>query len=248
MKITFLGTGTSTGIPQIGCRCETCISSDIKDKRLRASLLIESNGTNLMIDCGPDLRAQLMPLQLSHIDGILISHEHYDHVGGLDDIRPMGKVVVYGENHVLHTIRRNMPYCFNDNKYPGVPRIHLQEINQDEFYIDDVKIQPIRVMHAKLPILGYRIGNMAYLTDVKTIPEASFSILEGLDILIISSLRHQEHFSHANLKESLAYAERINAKKTYFSHMSHDMGKHAEVSSILPENVYLAYDGLSLEQ
>lgn len=247
MKITFLGTGTSTGIPQIGCRCETCLSNDIKDKRLRASLLIESGDTNIMIDCGPDLRAQLMSLHLSHIDGILISHEHYDHVGGLDDIRPLGKVTVYGENHVLHTIRRNMPYCFNDKKYPGVPRIHLQEIDLNAFYIDNIKIQPVRVMHAKLPILGYRIGNLAYLTDVKTIPEESFTFLKGLDVLIISSLRHQEHFSHANLEESLIYAERIKAKQTYFIHMSHDMGKHADIAPLLPENVFLAYDGLQLE-
>ena len=168
-RITFLGTGTSTGIPLIGCNCDTCCSHDQKDKRLRASALIETDDITLLIDAGPDLRQQLLRHPVQHIDGILITHEHYDHIGGLDDVRPFGDVPVFAEVNVLNSIQRNMPYCFTENRYPGVPRLRLQTISTEPFQIDKTLIQPLRALHARLPVLGFRIGNMAYLTDVKSL-------------------------------------------------------------------------------
>ncbi len=247
MEIQFLGSGTSTGVPQIGCTCSVCTSNNPKDNRLRASILIKTKGNKFIIDAGPDFRQQVLPLHLDKIDGILLTHEHYDHVGGLDDVRPFGKVNVYGEANVLATIRRNMPYCFDVINYPGVPRIQLKEIDSNKFHINNIEIHPVRVMHAKLPILGYRIGKIAYLTDVKFIPEESFKLLEDLDVLIISALRIEEHFSHSNLDESLKFVERIKAKQNYLIHMSHDMGLHDQMEAILPSHVHLSYDGLILK-
>jgi phosphoribosyl 1,2-cyclic phosphate phosphodiesterase len=246
MKLLFLGTGTSTGIPQIGCHCKVCTSKDIKDNRLRASVLITEGDTRILIDCGPDLRQQLIKFKIYNLSGIMLTHEHYDHLGGLDDVRPLGEAHVYAEKKVLSVIRRNMPYSFAENKYPGVPLIQLHEIDESAFQLGSSKIQPIRVMHARLPILGFRIGKMAYLTDVKTIDDASIEQLRGLDILIINALRLQEHISHISLSEALEIAGRIGAKETYFTHMSHDMGLHEEVNKKLPKHINLSYDGLEL--
>ncbi|MDR3653525.1 MAG: MBL fold metallo-hydrolase [Paludibacter sp.] len=246
MNILFLGTGTSTGVPQIGCRCKTCTSIDSKDKRLRASVLIAKGETQILIDCGPDLRQQLLTNRVNHLSAILLTHEHYDHVGGLDDVRPLGEAQLYAEKKVLKIIQRNMPYCFGDNKYPGVPSIHLHEINENAFIIDELNIQPIRIMHAELPILGFRVENVAYLTDVKTIEKKSLDQLKNLDILIINALRPNKHISHLSLTEAIDMATKIGARKTYFTHMSHDMGLHRDVNQILPENFQLAYDGLKL--
>jgi len=246
MEILFLGTGTSTGIPQIGCECEVCRSVNLKDKRLRASVLVVSGKTQLLIDCGPDFRQQILTHHINRLSGVLLTHEHYDHVGGLDDIRPLGNSDIYAEDRVMKAIKRTMPYCFSENKYPGVPLIHLHEINENAFEIDDLKIQPIRIMHYKLPILGFRIGNMAYLTDVKTIDESCFEELKNLDTLILSALRPNFHFAHLSLNEALALTERIGARKTFFTHMSHDMGFHDEINRSLTDNVQLAFDGLRI--
>jgi phosphoribosyl 1,2-cyclic phosphate phosphodiesterase len=246
MKISILGSGTSTGIPQIGCGCKVCTSSDPKDNRLRASIMIEVGDKRLLVDCGPDLRQQLINHRVTHLDGILITHEHFDHIGGLDDVRPLGETNIYGEDAVLDVIKRNMPYSFVENKYPGVPVIHTHPIGTDPFYIKDIEITPVRIMHAQLPILGFRIGNFAYLTDVKTIDKQEVDKLKGLDLLIINALRIREHHSHLSLSESLELTHKIGAKATWFTHMSHDMGLHDEIEKTLPENIHLAYDRLVL--
>ena len=247
MNLTFLGSGTSTGIPQIGCSCKTCSSTDSKDKRLRASVLIKQGETTLLIDAGPDLRQQLIVEKVTEISAILLTHEHYDHLGGLDDIRPLGNMNVYGEKKVLETIKRNMYYCFGKNKYPGVPKIILNEIDTRSFRIDNLEIQPIRILHAQLPILGFRMGAVAYLTDVKTIGEEAIEQLQNLDVLVLNALRHKEHISHVTLHQALEISRKIGAKRTYFTHMSHDMGLHEEASRLLPPHHYFAFDGLSID-
>lgn len=247
MKITFLGTGTSTGIPQIGCKCQVCNSSDKKDKRLRASVLLQDADTNIIIDCGPDFRQQLLQHPINHLDGVFLTHEHYDHIAGLDDIRPLGKCVIYAENRVISSIRRNLPYAFSDNPYPGVPKLTLSEIQPDsEIRIDNLTIQTIRVMHAKLPILGFRVGKFAYLTDVKTITKEALEQLQGLDVLVLNALRHEEHIAHITLNEAIELSREINPQTTYFTHFSHDLGFHHAIQKILPKNMYLAFDNLEI--
>lgn len=247
MKVTFLGTGTSTGIPQIGCKCEVCNSTDERDKRLRASVLIQDANTNIIIDCGPDFRQQLLRHPISHLDGVFITHEHYDHIAGLDDIRPLGKCVIYAENRVLSSIHRNLPYVFSDNPYPGVPKLALSEIEPNsEVMIDNLIIRPIRLMHARLPILGFRIGKFAYLTDVKTISKEAIEQLQGLDVLVLNALRHQEHIAHITLNEAIELSREINPQTTYFTHFSHDLGFHQTIQNGLPKNMYLAFDNLEI--
>ncbi|MDR3059317.1 MAG: MBL fold metallo-hydrolase [Prevotella sp.] len=251
MKVKFLGTGTSTGVPEIGCQCEVCTSDDIKNRRLRASVLVSIGDKRILIDCGPDFRQQILNEEFSPIHGVLLTHEHYDHVGGLDDLRPFCKfddVDIYSNSITLEALRIRIPYSFRENKYPGVPSFRLHEIeNNTTFNIADIKIQPIRVMHYMLPILGYRIGNFAYLTDVKHIPEEEYAKLKNLDTLVISALRIEEHISHLTLEEALEEVRKIAPRKAYFIHMSHHMGLHEEVQKRLPENIYLSYDGLEIE-
>lgn len=251
MKIRFLGTGTSTGVPQIGCRCEVCTSDDFRDSRLRSSVRIEVNDKILQIDCSPDFRQQVSGLQFRKIDGILLTHEHYDHVGGLDDLRPFsrfGSVDLYMEDYLADVLIERLPYCFSPQPYKGAPDLRLNRIDdKKDFYIGDIKVTPIRVMHYRLPILGFRINNFAYLTDVKTIPDSEFEKLEGLDTLVISALRKTEHISHQTLDEALRVSEKINPKRVFFLHMSHEMGLHANIEKELPENVFFAFDGLEIE-
>lgn len=247
MRVSILGSGTSTGVPVIGCKCPVCLSTDKRDKRLRASALISCGSTRLLIDCGPDFRQQMLRFVSGRITQVLLSHEHYDHIGGLDDLRPMGDTRIYAEARVLDVIRRNMPYCFVPEPYPGTPVMQLQEIAEEAFSIEGIEIQPIRVMHAKLPILGYRIGKMAYLTDVKTLTPESLAKLQNLELLLLNALRPEAHFSHLNLREAIELARQIGARRTFFIHMSHDMGLHRFVDAELPEGMHLAYDGLELE-
>jgi len=250
MKIRFLGTGTSTGVPEIGCTCEVCTSSDKRNNRLRTSALVSINDKNILIDCGPDFRQQMLPLQFRKLDAVLITHEHYDHVGGMDDLRPFcrfGDIDVYLEKYVADALRARIPYCFEDFKYPGVPSFNLNKIDDKPFNVEGIDITPVRLMHYKLPITGYRIGNMAYLTDVKSIPEEEYKKLENIDTLIIDALRIEKHISHQNLSEALANIKRIAPKKAYLVHLSHQMGLHEEVQKTLPDNVFIAYDGLEIE-
>ncbi|MBQ7388163.1 MAG: MBL fold metallo-hydrolase [Paludibacteraceae bacterium] len=249
MKIRFLGTGTSTGVPEIGCQCAVCTSDNKKDKRLRTSLLVEIDDKRLLLDCGPDFRQQMLPIAFKKIDAVLLSHEHYDHVGGIDDLRPFcqfGDIDIYAEQNVCQAIKQRMPYCFRENKYPGVPNINLNEICLESKMIKGIDIVPIRVFHGKLPIFGYRIGKMAYLTDVLSIPEQEYAKLKNLDVLIINALRMKPHLSHQTLDESLKKIERIQPKHAYLVHMSHHFGLHDNMQRLLPQNVTLAYDNLEI--
>ena len=249
MKIRFLGTGTSTGNPELLCKCEVCLSADSRDWRLRASVLIETQGHNILIDCGPDFRTQILKTDIDRLDGILLTHEHYDHVEGIDDLRPFCKknpVHLYAEDYVAEAVKQRIPYVFKENKYPGVPSIELHAIDNSTFNINGVEIIPVRLLHGCLPILGYRIENMAYLTDLKYIPEEEFEKLKDLDVLIMSALHHKEHISHQTLESALIHIEKINPKQAYLIHMSHRFGLHALMEKQLPEQVSIAYDGLEL--
>lgn len=251
MKVRILGSGTSTGVPEIGCTCEVCTSKDPRDKRLRTSALVTTDDVNLLIDCGPDFRQQVLPLPFKKIDGVVISHEHYDHVGGLDDLRPFcrfGEVPIYAETSTAERLRSRMPYCFVEHSYPGVPNIPLREIEPYRpFIVNHTEVFPLRVMHGRLPILGYRIGKLGYITDMSAMPEESYDALQGVDVLVMNALRMAHHSTHQTLPQALEVARRIGARETYFIHMSHHIGLHAEVEKSLPDHVHLAYDGLEIE-
>ncbi|TDM00624.1 MAG: MBL fold metallo-hydrolase [Flavobacteriaceae bacterium] len=251
-KLIFLGTGTSQGIPVIGSNHPVCLSTDPKDKRLRSSVLIQTIGSkNILVDCGPDFRTQMLRQKVDHLEAILFTHSHNDHMIGLDDIRPLvfraqKDMPIYGLKDTLDQIRLRFPYVYSQEKYPGVPGVVEHPIQAgQEFQVEDMQIRAISVMHGNLPILGYKFGSLAYLTDVKTLPEVDS--LKGLDVLVISCLRlSNPHHSHLILSEALEWIEKINPQKTYLTHISHHMGFHAEVQNILPPNVLLAYDGLEI--
>ena len=250
MKLLFLGTGTSTGVPQIGCNCKVCQSANPKDKRLRTSLLITVENKNILIDCGPDFRQQMLTNNVKHLDAVLLTHHHYDHIFGLDELRSFTNnkaMPICAEQYVEDTIKRTFPYCFGENKYPGVATFDMRTIDNREFEVSGVKVLPIRVMHYNLPILGYRIGNMAYITDMLTISEEEVEKLKSLDVLIINALRHNEHISHQRLTDALDIIHRVSPRRAYLVHMSHQMGLHDEISKQLPQNVYFSYDGLQIE-
>lgn len=250
ISLTFLGTGTSTGVPQIACKCKTCTSIDPRDKRLRCSALLEAKGKHILIDCGPDFRTQILALGSPDIDALLITHSHYDHVGGMDDLRPFcyehHGLDVYCRHDVADDLRTRMPYSFNTNHPERVPTFHLHEISDVPFIVKGITVTPLPVMHGSLPITGFRIGQLAYITDAKTIPQATMQRLTGVDTLVINALRPREHPTHMNLAAALDIIAKVKPKQTYLTHLSHDMGLHAETSLLLPDNVNIATDGMCI--
>lgn len=252
IKITFLGTGTSQGIPVINCDHPVCLSKDKKDRRLRTSIAVEWGNNRYIVDCGPDFRYQMLRAKINKIDGILFTHEHADHTAGLDDIRPfsfqIGAVPIYAKKRVVENLTKRFDYIFVEaNKYPGAPSVVVNEIDDKPFYLNHLKVTPIQVSHNKLPVVGFKFEKVAYLTDVKTISDKELEKLKDLDVLIISALRIKPHKSHLNLEEALAIIEKLQPKKAYLTHISHLMGFHAEVEKSLPKNVFLAYDQLEIE-
>ncbi len=249
MELTFLGTGTSTGVPQIGCTCPTCTSVDPCDKRMRCSAMVTIGGKNILIDCGPDFRQQMLDAKISALDALLLTHIHYDHVGGIDDLRPFclnGRdFPIYCRADVDADLRARLPYCFYEHKYPGVPTFDMHIIRENEaFDIDGINVMPLPVMHASLPILGFRIGQLGYITDCKTMPESTIDALHGIHTLVINALRPNRHMSHLCLSEALELTERIAPKQAFFTHMSHHMPPQADVT--LPPGVALAHDMLKI--
>ncbi len=254
MKITFLGTGTSQGVPVIASDCPVCQSEDPKDKRLRTSAMIEWEQYRYIIDCGPDFRMQMLRENVHHIDGILFTHEHADHTAGLDDIRPLyfkqkQPIPIYALPRVIENLKIRFDYIFKEeNRYPGAPRVdeHALEPYQ-KISLGNKLVEPLAVNHGPLPILGYKIGNMAYITDAKTLPQKTVDALKNIDILIINALHHKPHKMHMNLEESLTMIDKIKPKKAFLTHISHYMGKYIDIVPQLPENVFMAYDGLIID-
>ena len=250
MKVTLLGTGTSQGVPVLGCNCEVCKSNDSHDHRFRTSALIETASTRILIDCGPDFRMQMLAQPFRKIDAVLLTHIHYDHVGGIDDLRPFcrfGDINIYSNTDVVNGLKHNMPYCFPEkgDLYPGVPKLILHEIKAHVgFSIGDIEVMPITVMHDKLPILGYRIGKLAYITDMKNIEEKELEYLSGISVLVINALRwKREHHSHQLVDDAISFARKLGVKRVFLIHMTHEIGLHAKANLLLPSGIQLGFDG-----
>jgi phosphoribosyl 1,2-cyclic phosphate phosphodiesterase len=234
----------------IGCSCEVCTSTDIRDNRLRSSILVKSAETTITVDAGPDFRLQMLRASVMELDGIVFTHPHKDHVAGLDDVRAYnffsGKPMnVYANEMTEEVLIREFPYAFSEKRYPGVPEIRLNTIDSDPFFVGDLEIIPIQVWHLRMPVLGFRFGNFTYITDANRIDDAEMDKIRGTEILVVNALRHQKHISHFNLEEAIALTESLGSPETYFTHISHQLGKHADVEASLPDHVHLAYDGLS---
>ncbi len=254
MKITILGSGTSQGVPVIACDCEVCRSEDPKDKRLRSSILVSSGGENYVIDTGPDFRAQMLNHHVKSLRAVLFTHEHKDHVAGMDDVRAFNfaekrDMEVYCSEAVEEALRREFYYVFSAKRYPGIPQVNLNRISKDESFvaIGGLNVVPVEVMHYKMPVLGFRFGDFTYITDAKTVEECEREKIRGTKILVVNALRKEEHLSHFTLDEALAFIRDINPEKAYLTHISHLFGTHEEITKLLPENVFVAYDGLTIE-
>ena len=251
MKVTVLGSGTSQGVPVIGCQCTVCQSLDFRDKRLRSSVHIEVEGKSIVIDSGPDFRQQMLRERISQLDALLFTHEHKDHTAGMDDIRSFNflqekDMPVYAAPRVIEQLKREFAYVFSEKKYPGVPMVEVNELDGEPFEVEGIQVIPIEVLHYKLPVYGFRIGDFTYITDAKTISEESLEKARGSKILMINALQQTEHLSHLTLNEAIDMAQKIGADATYFTHLSHKMGSHKTIEAQLPNNIYIAYDGLQL--
>jgi phosphoribosyl 1,2-cyclic phosphate phosphodiesterase len=250
--ITFLGTGTSQGVPMIACNCEVCSSTDKHDKRLRSSIMIEAEGKVIVVDTGPDFRYQMLRECVKRLDAVVFTHAHKDHIAGLDDIRAFNykqqaPMDVYADVRVQEALRREFYYIFSDYKYPGVPEVRMHTITSKSFEVAGLTLMPVEVLHYKLPVNGFRIGEFTYITDAKTVAAQEREKIKGTRILVINALQKQPHISHFTYDEAIAFAQEIGAEKTYFTHISHRLGKHADVNPQLPPGIELAYDGLKLE-
>ena len=250
-KVTFLGTGTSTGIPMIGCRCEVCVSTNPKDKRLRSSVLIQSATTAIIIDTTPDFRYQMLRTNTTHLDAVLYTHPHKDHMAGLDDIRALNFITkkpmdIYANSLTEEAVRRDFYYAFADSKYPGVPELNLITIDESPFVIGDLSIQPILVYHHKMPVYGFRIGNFTYITDANRIDADQMDLIRGSKILVLNALRKEDHISHFTLQQAVDLSNELAVPEVYFTHISHQLGKDEEVNKELPPHIRLAYDGLQI--
>jgi phosphoribosyl 1,2-cyclic phosphate phosphodiesterase len=252
LKITFLGTGTSQGIPLIGCSCSVCTSANPKDNRLRSSVMIEHKNTNIVIDTGPDFRQQMLREKVTKLDAVVFTHEHKDHIAGLDEVRAFNFInqmvmPVYATDRVQEALKREFAYIFADLDYPGIPKVKLHTIAETVFSVGDIQITPIDVLHYKLPVKAFRIGNFTYITDANFISEEEKEKIKGSEVVVINALRRNEHISHFTLQEAIDLANELKAKKTYFTHISHQLGLHEDVNLELPDHIKLAYDGLTID-
>lgn len=252
MKIKLLGTGTSTGVPELGCGCEVCRSTDARDKRLRSSALLTVNDKHILIDCGPDFRTQMLGEPFYKIDAVLLTHHHYDHIVGLDDLRPFcrrGDIPIFANATTIEQVRNFFPYCFAKVKYPGVPNLELNVIDASgKVNVCGIDVVPVSHFHGAAPILGYRIGPLAYITDMSRIEPQELKKLQGVEVLIMNALRFSKpHGSHQTVLEALRIVNYLKPRATYFTHLMHHIGLHAKIEKVLPENVFLGYDGLEIE-
>jgi phosphoribosyl 1,2-cyclic phosphate phosphodiesterase len=252
MTVTFLGTGTSQGVPVIACNCDVCTSSDARDKRLRSSIMVTHEGQNVIVDSGPDFRQQMLREKVKAISGIVFTHEHKDHIAGLDEVRAFNyfnqwRAQVYCSALVESALRREFAYAFAEMKYPGIPEIDLNHITLQPFEVAGIRFIPIEVLHFKLPVFAYRIGDFTYITDANFIQPEEMEKIRGTKILVLNALRREKHPSHFNLEEAISLAKEIGAETTYLTHISHQLGKHEEVQPELPDGIFLAYDGLKIE-
>lgn len=252
LHITFLGTGTSSGVPMIACDCEVCSSEDSRDKRLRSSIMVQSPTTTLVVDTTPDFRYQMLRSRVKKLDAIIFTHPHKDHIAGLDDIRAFNFISneamqVFANDLTQHALKKEFHYVFAEQKYPGIPEILLNDINEESFMVGDIPVQPIKVWHLKMPVLGFRFGNFTYITDANKIDEEEKEKIKGSEILVLNALRHKEHIAHFTLKEAVAMADELNIPQAYFTHISHQLGRHIPINEMLPASRQLAYDGQQLQ-